>query len=74
MSLQANSKNTYLSPEDLRVLRPVLCCPNYSTRREVVLRGALPPGRYIIISSTAVANQKGAFLLRVLTEQGNAAT
>ncbi|XP_056296397.1 calpain-9 [Pseudoliparis swirei] len=70
----ANSKNTYLSPEDLRVLRPVLCCPNYSTRREVVLRGSLPPGRYIIISSTAVANQKGAFLLRVLTEQGNAAT
>ncbi|TNN47987.1 Calpain-9 [Liparis tanakae] len=59
---------------DLRVLRPVLCSPNYSTRREVVLRGSLPPGRYIIISSTVEANQKGAFLLRVLTEQGNAAT
>uniref|UniRef100_A0A8C2YZ98 Zgc:85932 n=1 Tax=Cyclopterus lumpus TaxID=8103 RepID=A0A8C2YZ98_CYCLU len=40
----------------------------------VVLRGSLPPGRYIIISSTAEANQQGAFLLRVLTEQGNAAT
>ncbi|XP_068441430.1 calpain-9 [Clinocottus analis] len=70
----AHPKNTYLSSEDLRVLRPVLRCPSYSTRREVVLRGSLPPGRYIIISSTAEANQQGAFLLRVLTERGNAAT
>ncbi|XP_041797250.1 calpain-9 [Chelmon rostratus] len=70
----AHPQGTYLSPEDLRVLRPVLYSPQYSSRREVVLRGSLPPGRYIIIPSTAERNQQGAFLLRVLTEQGNAAT
>uniref|UniRef100_A0A8D3BBX5 Calpain catalytic domain-containing protein n=1 Tax=Scophthalmus maximus TaxID=52904 RepID=A0A8D3BBX5_SCOMX len=53
-------------------LRPVLCTPHYSSRREVVLRGSLPPGSYIIIPSTIEPNQQGAFLLRVLTEQGNA--
>ncbi|TDH15385.1 hypothetical protein EPR50_G00030490 [Perca flavescens] len=67
-----NSK--YLSPEELNVLRPVLYSPLYSPRREVVLCDSLPPGRYIIIPSTAVHNQQGDFLLRVLTEQGNAAT
>ncbi|XP_031719264.1 calpain-9 [Anarrhichthys ocellatus] len=70
----AHPKNTYLSSEDLKVLQPVLYSPKYSPRREVVLRGSLPPGRYIIVSSTQAANQPGAFLLRVLTEQGNAAT
>ncbi|XP_068562968.1 calpain-9 [Cebidichthys violaceus] len=69
----AHPKNTHLSPEDLKVLQPVLYSPNYTSRREVVLRGSLPPGHYIIISSTYEANQQGAFLLRVLTEQGNAA-
>ncbi|XP_035479599.2 calpain-9 [Scophthalmus maximus] len=64
----------YLSLEDLKALRPVLCTPHYSSRREVVLRGSLPPGSYIIIPSTIEPNQQGAFLLRVLTEQGNAAT
>lgn len=73
LSLQAHPDNKYLSPEDLSVLRPVLCSPHYSSRREVVLRGSLPPGRYIIIPSTAEPNKQGAFLLRVLTEQGNAA-
>ncbi|KAG7479123.1 calpain-9-like [Solea senegalensis] len=68
----AQSSKTYLSSEDLKI-RPVLSCPHYSTRREVVLRGSLPPGRYIIIPSTAEPNQQGSFLLRVLTEQGNTA-
>ncbi|XP_044059362.1 calpain-9 isoform X1 [Siniperca chuatsi] len=70
----AHPKKTYLTPEDLSGLRPILCSPHYSSRREIVLRGSLPPGRYIIIPSTAEPNQQGAFLLRVLTEQGNAAT
>ncbi|XP_005737485.1 calpain-9 isoform X1 [Pundamilia nyererei] len=70
----AHPKNTYLSREDLSVLRPVLYSPQYVARREVVLRGSLPPGRYIIIPSTAEPNQQGAFLLRVLAEQGNNAT
>ncbi|KAI3353615.1 hypothetical protein L3Q82_004818 [Scortum barcoo] len=70
----AHPENKYLSPEDLSVLQPVLCSPHYSSRREVVLRGSLAPGRYIIIPSTSEPNQQGAFLLRVLTEQGNAAT
>ncbi|XP_074497204.1 calpain-9 isoform X1 [Sebastes fasciatus] len=70
----AHPKNTYLSPEELSALRPVLRSPHYSSRREVVLRGSLPPGHYIIVPSTAESNQQGAFLLRVLTEQGNAAT
>ncbi|KAK5929962.1 hypothetical protein CgunFtcFv8_011150 [Champsocephalus gunnari] len=30
----AHPKNTYLSPEDLSVQRPVLCSPSYSRRRE----------------------------------------
>uniref|UniRef100_A0A3B4B828 Calpain catalytic domain-containing protein n=1 Tax=Periophthalmus magnuspinnatus TaxID=409849 RepID=A0A3B4B828_9GOBI len=49
--------------------RPLLCSPQYSSRREVVLRDSLPPGRYIIIPSTAETHQQGDFLLRVLTEQ-----
>ncbi|XP_040903159.1 calpain-9 isoform X2 [Toxotes jaculatrix] len=70
----AHPTNTYLSPEYLSTVPSVLYTPQYSARREVVLRGSLPPGQYIIIPSTAEPNQQGAFLLRVLTEQGNAAT
>ncbi|XP_028274570.1 calpain-9 [Parambassis ranga] len=70
----AHPKNTYLSSKDLSVLHPVLYSQQYSPRREVVLRGSLPPGRYVIIPSTAEPNQQGAFLLRVLTEHGNATT
>ncbi|XP_073346024.1 calpain-9 [Pagrus major] len=70
----ANKENTYLLPEDLSRRHPVRCSPQYSSRREVVLRGSLPPGRYIIIPSTFKANQQGAFLLRVLTEQGTTIT
>ncbi|KAM9318268.1 calpain-9 [Pholidichthys leucotaenia] len=68
----AHPQNTYLSRADLSKLVPILYSPQYSSRREVVLRGSLPLGCYIIIPSTAEPNQQGAFLLRVLTEQGNA--
>ncbi|XP_035814505.2 calpain-9 [Amphiprion ocellaris] len=70
----AHPKNTYLSPNDLRACPPILCSPQYSSRREVVLRGSLPPGRYVIVPSTSEPNQQGDFLLRVLTERGNTAT
>lgn len=70
--LQAHPQNTFLSAEDLR--KGVLCWTQYSTRREVVLRSSLPPGRYIIIPSTFEPNQQGEFLLRVLTEPGSDAT
>uniref|UniRef100_A0A8C6KKP3 Zgc:85932 n=1 Tax=Nothobranchius furzeri TaxID=105023 RepID=A0A8C6KKP3_NOTFU len=62
--------NKHLSPDDLLKLQPVLGI-QYSSRREVVLRGSLPPGHYIIIPSTAEPNQPGDFLLRVLMEPGN---
>ncbi|XP_029302591.1 calpain-9 [Cottoperca gobio] len=71
---QANPKNTYLSPEDLSARPPILYSPSYSSHREVVLRGSLSPGHYIIIPSTHEPNQQGAFLLRVLIEKGNDAT
>ncbi|XP_061733521.1 calpain-3 isoform X1 [Nerophis ophidion] len=67
-------EDKHLSPQDLSVLPPVLCTSHYSSRREVVLRGTLPPGRYVIIPSTAEPNQQGSFLLRVLTERGHAST
>ncbi|XP_076014720.1 calpain-9 [Genypterus blacodes] len=70
---QADPQNKYLSPDDLKGRRPVLRSSSYAARREVVLRGTLPPGHYIIIPSTFKPNQQGAFLLRVLTEEGNAA-
>ncbi|PWA15656.1 hypothetical protein CCH79_00019166, partial [Gambusia affinis] len=70
--LLAHPENSFLSAEDLR--RGVLCWTQYSTRREVVLRGSLPPGRYIIIPSTFEPNQQGEFLLRVMTEPGSGAT
>ncbi|XP_028320369.1 calpain-9-like [Gouania willdenowi] len=69
----AHPTNTYLSADELGKLHPLLYTRQYSSRREVVLRGFLPPGRYIIIPSTAEPDQQGAFLLRVLTGQGNAA-
>ncbi|XP_029922795.1 calpain-3 [Myripristis murdjan] len=62
----------HLTSSHMSSLRPVLCSA-YTTRREVVLRSRLPPGRYIIIPSTYEPNQEGAFLVRVLTEKGNAA-
>ncbi|XP_061537514.1 LOW QUALITY PROTEIN: calpain-9 [Phycodurus eques] len=70
----APCEGTHLSPEDLSELRPAMSSSYYSSRREVVLRGHLPPGHYVVIPSTAEPNQQGAFLLRVLTEQGHSAT
>lgn len=71
MSLQSHPEKTHLSPEDLSKMSPVLFSPHYSSRREVVLRSSLPPGRYVIIPSTSDPNQQGEFLLRVLTEKDN---
>lgn len=70
---QAHPDSWHLSPDDLSARHPVLSTAPYTARREVVLRGSLPPGHYIIIPSTFKPNQQGAFMLRVLTEEGNAA-
>ncbi|XP_068173678.1 calpain-9 isoform X2 [Antennarius striatus] len=71
---KAHPERKYLSPEDLSVLRPVRHSIRYSSRREVVVRSALPPGKYVIIPSTSEPNQQGGFLLRVLTVSGNSIT
>uniref|UniRef100_A0A8B9HAG2 Zgc:85932 n=1 Tax=Astyanax mexicanus TaxID=7994 RepID=A0A8B9HAG2_ASTMX len=42
-------------------------------QREVVLRGRLAPGNYIIIPSTSEKLYSAEFLLRILTEKGNTA-
>ncbi|KAM9733310.1 calpain-9 [Menidia menidia] len=70
---QAPPHSSHLSQQQLLTAPPVLYSPRYSSHRELVLRSSLPPGRYVIVPSTEVANQQGAFLLRVLTEQGNTA-
>ncbi|KAJ7995220.1 hypothetical protein DPEC_G00242280 [Dallia pectoralis] len=71
---KANSERAYLSPTDLSLLRPLISTNGYPQRREVVIRGRLAPGNYVIIPSTAMANQQGEFILRVLTEKGNNAS
>nr|XP_020444331.1 calpain-1 catalytic subunit-like [Monopterus albus] len=63
----------YLSANDLKECRPLRCSQRYLQHREVVLCSSLPPGRYIIIPSTFKPNEKGEFLLRVLTEHGSVA-
>ncbi|CAL8352421.1 unnamed protein product [Lota lota] len=70
---QARSPGTPLSPQDLIGFPPLLSMPHVM-RREVMLRGALAPGHYVIIPYTALPNQEGAFILRVLTEKGNDVT
>ncbi|XP_042560522.1 calpain-9 [Clupea harengus] len=69
---KARSENSYLNSLDLSQLEP-LCTANYQSCREVVFRGHLAPGHYIIIPSTSKNHQEGEFLLRVLTEKGNGA-
>ncbi|XP_030632567.1 calpain-9 [Chanos chanos] len=68
---EAHTGQNYLSTLDLSLLRPVLSTEGHVPHREVVIRGRLAPGRYIIIPSTLETNQAGEFLLRVLTEKGN---
>ncbi|KAL0972981.1 hypothetical protein UPYG_G00197270 [Umbra pygmaea] len=68
---EANSERAYLSHLDLSKLRPLISTNGYAQRKEVVIRGRLAPGSYVIIPSTAEPNQQGEFILRVLTEKGN---
>ncbi|XP_023668020.2 calpain-9 [Paramormyrops kingsleyae] len=68
---KVRSDQSYLSHLDLSLLKPLLCMDSYSPRREVVVRGHLPPGQYVIIPSTWEAGLEGEFILRVLTEKGN---
>ncbi|KAL2095557.1 hypothetical protein ACEWY4_007705 [Coilia grayii] len=70
---KAPSKTKGLSLLDLSQLTPVLSTPNYAACREVVIRGSLAPGHYVIIPSTSQTHQEGEFLLRVLTEKSNKA-
>ncbi|ROJ25394.1 Calpain-8 [Anabarilius grahami] len=71
---KARSEHDFLSSRDLSLLSPALSSIKelgYVPRRELVLRGRLAPGHYIIIPTTEETNQAGEFLLRVLTEKGN---
>ncbi|MFT7803540.1 calpain-9-like [Arapaima gigas] len=71
---KARPDQGYLTYLDLGLLQPLLSLNTYSQCREVVIRGRLPPGNYIIIPSTSEANQEGEFILRILTEKGNIST
>ncbi|XP_071215120.1 calpain-9 isoform X1 [Salvelinus alpinus] len=71
---KAGSECSYLSSLDLSLRRPLISTQGYAQRTEVVIRGRLAPGHYVIIPSTADTNQQGEFILRVLTEKGNNAT
>ncbi|XP_050986068.1 calpain-9 [Labeo rohita] len=70
---KARSEHDFLNPWDLSQLRPVLGTPQ-DQRRELVFRGRLAPGHYVIIPSTSETSQEGHFLLRVLTEKANITT
>ncbi|KAL0175115.1 hypothetical protein M9458_031083, partial [Cirrhinus mrigala] len=69
----AQSERDFLNTWDLSQMRPVLCTPQ-DQRRELVFRGRLAPGHYVIIPSTSETSQEGHFLLRVLTEKANITT
>lgn len=74
---QARSERDFLSSRDVSQLSPVLSTAkdlSYVPRRELVIRGHLAPGHYIIIPSTSETSQEGEFLLRVLTEKANETT
>nr|XP_046149509.1 calpain-3-like [Oncorhynchus gorbuscha] len=57
----------------LRVCLPVLSGPELAPpthqHLEVVIRGRLAPGHYVIIPSTPETNQQGELILWVLTEK-----
>ncbi|XP_067874967.1 calpain-9 [Heterodontus francisci] len=63
----------YLTYEDLQKATPVLSTKQHENRSQIMMRGSLPPGHYVIIPSTAYPNGEGEFLLRVFTEKGNSA-
>ncbi|XP_056612077.1 calpain-1 catalytic subunit-like [Triplophysa dalaica] len=67
---KVGSEGELVSSRDLSHMIPVIKHSD-EQRREVVLRGCLPPGHYIVIPATSEANRMGEFLLRVLTEKGN---
>ncbi|KAI4889878.1 hypothetical protein NFI96_029456 [Prochilodus magdalenae] len=67
---KARSENALLTSLDVSLLRPVLCS-GFQQQREVVFRGCLAPGNYIIIPSTSEKMYSAEFLLRILTEKGN---
>ncbi|KAA0702425.1 Calpain-9 [Triplophysa tibetana] len=68
--LPVGSEGELVTSRDLSQMRPVIKHSD-EQRREVVLRGCLPPGYYIVIPATSEAHRMGEFLLRVLTEKGN---
>lgn len=74
---KARSKRDFLSSWEVSQLSPVLSTTkdlSHVPRRELVIRGRLEPGHYIIIPSTSETSQEGEFLLRVLTEKANKTT
>ncbi|XP_067831074.1 calpain-9-like isoform X2 [Heptranchias perlo] len=70
---KGDPRKPYLTYEDLQKATPVLSTKEHRNSTEIMIRGCLPPGHYIIIPSTANPNEEGEFLLRVFTEKGNSA-
>ncbi|KAM6958757.1 calpain-1 catalytic subunit [Aplochiton taeniatus] len=69
----ASSMSKFLSTQDISTPRPILSTNAYLPHREIVIRGRLAPGHYFLVPAVAEPNPGGEFLLRVLTEKGNAA-
>ncbi|XP_037387115.1 calpain-1 catalytic subunit [Pygocentrus nattereri] len=67
---KVRSETTLLTALDVSLLQPVLSS-GLQQQRELVLRGCLAPGNYIIIPSTSEKLYSTEFLLRILTEKGN---